>query len=237
MQEKELIRTIKELKKIKPRKDWVLLTKEQILGTSTELSTSEEKRFELFPLFKPAYAGLFLLLFVVGLLGISSSALPGEPLYVIKRISERTQAALVPQEEESRLNLELANRRLEELGQIAKNNEVKKLAPAINEFQASVSQAAKKIASGGKPNKETVAQIIRLEEAKKDMEKTYGIAGLEASAESDPTKMVAEMLIEDTEQRTLSQEQLPIFEEAKTLYQEGNYSEALIKILSLSQTN
>lgn len=237
MQEKELIRTIKELKKIRPRKDWVLLTKEQILGTSTELSASEEKRFELFPFFKPAYAGLFLLLFVVSLFGISRNALPGEPLYVIKRISERTQAAFVPQEEESRLNLELANKRLEELGRIAKNNEVKKLAPAINEFQASVSQAAKKMVKVKKLDKEIVAQTIQLEEAKKELEKTYGIAGLEPSAESDPTKLVTEMLIKDTEQRTLSEEQLPIFEEAKTLYQEGNYSEALIKILSLSQTN
>lgn len=226
MQEKELISKIKELKKIKPRKDWVLLTKEQILG--------EEKRFEFFPFFKPAYAGLFLLLFIASLLGVSRDALPGEPLYVIKRISERTQVALVPQEGESSLNLELANRRLEELGRIAKNNEVKKLAPAIKEFQASVSQAAKKIASGTKLDKETVAQTVKLEEAKKTLVETYGIAGLEPGSESDLAKLLVEREIKYWQETTLSEKQLPIFEEAKKLYQEGNYSEALIKIFSIN---
>jgi len=229
MEDEILIRKLGELKQIKPRKDWVLLTKKNIF--------KEEKKFlGIFsPSLRPAFPAILLLL-AIGLFATAGKSLPGEPLYAIKKFSERAQTALVPQEKELSLSLELANKRLEELEKITINNDVKKLAPAIKEFQAAGQAVAKQVSSAKKPDKEIVMQTVKLEEGRKRME-TLGIAGLELSEESDPTKLVAEMLIKDTEERTLDEAQIIILEQAKTLYQEGNYYEAIIKISVLGDTN
>lgn len=141
MNEKQLIGRIRKLRQIRPRKDWVFATKSQILG-----NVGVRPQPFLFPFFKPVYAGLFLFIFLIGLFEFSQKALPGESLYILKRMTERTQAVFVSEEEKPKMNLELANKRLEELTKIAETNQVRKLTPAINEYQASVSEAAKNLA-------------------------------------------------------------------------------------------
>jgi len=240
MTEIELIKKIKKLKEIKPRKDWVLLTKNQILGTSTDLSASKEAKFELFPFFKPVYAGFFLFVILISLLEFSQTALPSEPLYYLKRVVEKTQAIFVSEEEKPKVQLEQVNKRLEELTRIAETNQVKKLAPALEAYQDSVAEAAKKItriaATTSDPSviKEIAKKAQELEKNKEILEKTYGIAGLEVEEELNPTKVVVEWLIKDLNKRTLSEEQQLIFEEAKKDFEAENYSEALVKILNLS---
>jgi hypothetical protein len=76
MSEKELIGKLRELRQIKPNRDWVVLTKSQILGSEVN------QHRVLINFFRLAYAGLFLVLILVGLFGISQRALPGEPLYL-----------------------------------------------------------------------------------------------------------------------------------------------------------
>lgn len=231
----ELIKKIKKLKKeIRPRKDWVLLTKNQILGTSAELSASKETKFELFPFFKPVYAGLFFILILIGLFEFSQGALPGEPLYPLKRISERGRAIFVSETEQPKLNLKFANERLEELSQIAQNNEVKKLAPAINEFQADVSKAAKNLVKVKKVDKEIVAQTKKLEENKEKVEKVLATK-IETEEYDKALAQLVERLIQELEENTLTEEGQEILIEAKGDFETRNYSEALIKILDLSQ--
>ena len=225
MTEKELIGKIRELRQIKPRKDWVLSTKTQILG--------EEPRLEIFPFFRPAYAGVFVVLLLIGLFEFSQSALPGEPLYVLKRISEKAVVSLTPQEQKSKVNLESANKRLEELNQIAQNNEVKKLAPAMSEFQANISEAAKNLVNVKKVDKEIIAQTQKLEENKEKVEQVLSTK-IETEELDNALGQLVEREIKDLEERTLDEEQTAILEEAKADFEVGNYSEALIKILSLS---
>ena len=100
MTEAELIKKIKTLKEIKPRKDWVVLTKTQILG-----NVEVRPQLFLFPFFKPAYAGLFLFLLLIGLAEFSQGALPGDPLYSLKRITEKAQSVFVSKEEQPKLQL------------------------------------------------------------------------------------------------------------------------------------
>jgi hypothetical protein len=57
--EKQLIGKIRELRQIQPRKDWVSLTKKEILG--------EEPGLIFFPYFKPALAGLITVFFLFSL--------------------------------------------------------------------------------------------------------------------------------------------------------------------------
>jgi len=229
MTEKELIGKIRELRQIRPRKDWVLLTKTQILG-----GVEVRPQPFLFPFFRPAYAGLFVVLILIGLFEFSQSALPGEPLYLLKRVVERSQAVFVSESEKPKLNLELANRRLDELNQVAQNNEVKKLAPAINEFQANAAIAAKNLAKVKKVDKEIVAQIKKLEENKEKVEKVLATKIEMEEYDNDLAKLV-ENQIKDLETRTLSEDQQKLLEEAKADFEAGNYSDALIKILDLSQ--
>ena len=233
MTETQIIKKIKKLKAIKPRSDWVLLNKRQILG--------EERRIELFPFLRPVYAGLFCLLFLAGLFEFSQESLPGDSLYYLKKITEKSQIIFSSEEEKPRIKLELVNKRLEELDQIVQENEARKLAPALKEYHAIASEAFESLeramttTSDPVVIKEIAEQTQKFEENKEKLTKIYGIAGLESDEESNPTKIVVEWLIRDMEETTLSEEDGLLFGEAKEDYEQGNYSQALVKILDLSQ--
>ncbi|MCP6718820.1 MAG: DUF5667 domain-containing protein [Patescibacteria group bacterium] len=224
----QLIRKIKELKGVKPNQDWVLLTKKQILG--------EEVTPELFPFLRPAYAGLFALFLLLGLFEFSQGALPGESLYYFKKIVERGQIIISSEEARPSFNLELANKRLEELNEIALGNEAKKLAPAMHEFQIKVAEAAENLTKVKKINKEIVFQTQKLEENKEKVEKVLA-AKIDTDDYDTALSQLVESQILDLEQRTLSEEDQEILEAVRQDFESGNYSEALIGILDLSQND
>jgi len=228
--EKELIGKIRELGQIKPSPDWVALTKSQIL-----VDVEVRPRPFYFPFFKPAYAGLIIVFILIGLFGFSQDSLPGDPLYLIKKISEKSQAVFVSEEELPKYNLEIANKRLEELNEIAQTNQVKKLAPAISEFQANVSEAAKSLAKvKGQDVEKIVAQTKKLEENKKKVEEVLATK-IETEEWDNALSQIVEREIKDLEERTLTEEQEKLLAEAKSDFEAGNYSDALVKILILSQ--
>ena len=230
MTEAELIKKIKELKTIKPRKDWVLLTKSQILG-----DVEVRPQHFLFPFFKPAYAGLFFLLLLVGLIELSQGALPGDPLYSLKRITEKAQAVFVSQEERPNLNLELANKRLEELNKVAEANQVKRLAPALNEFETTKITAKKEVVNfiKNKSEKEAikVAKDIapKLADLNEKEKKVYATLNIESTEESNQTaeKAVVEILIKDAKNSTLTEEQKTDLVKVEEYYKMGDYQGAL----------
>ena len=229
MTETQIIKNIKKLKAVKPRSDWVLLNKRQILG--------EERRIEIFPFLRPVYAGLFCLLFVVGLFEFSQESLPGDSLYYLKKITEKSQIIFSSEDQKPRINLELVNKRLEELDQIVQENEARKLAPALKEYQASVSKAVESLARAMTTTSDSVAikeiaeQTQIFEENKEKLTNIYGVAGLEGDEESGPTKLVVELLIRDKEEATLSEEDEALLKEAKEYYTNQDYASALTKIL------
>lgn len=243
MTEKDFILEIKKLNQIKPRKDWVLAVKSRIF--ENEITTTKPTIWEILPriFFQPKLivSEVLAVFIVLGVFGFSQNSLPGDPLYLLKRISEKGRAVFVSKEGLPQAQLELVNKRLEELAKIAKSNQTKKLAPALEAYQASVVQAAKDLArasattSDSATIKKIANQAQKLEEAREKLERTYGIAGLEAKEESNPTKLIVEWLIKDLSNRTLTEEQSGLFAQAQQDYSEGNYSVALIKILQLSE--
>lgn len=243
MTEKDFILEIKKLNQIKPRKDWVLTTKNRIFESKT--STTKTTIWEILPriFFQPKLivSEVLAVFIVLGVFGFSQNSLPGDPLYLLKRISEKGRAIFVSREELPQAQLELVNKRLEELAKIAESNQTKKLAPALEAYQASIVQAAKDLvkASATTSDSTTIKKIAnqaqKLEEAKEKLERTYGIAGLEAKEEANPTKLIVEWLIKDLENRTLTEDQGILFTQAQQDYSEGNYGVALIKILQLSE--
>jgi len=230
MTEKELLRKIRELRQIKPRKDWVVLTKTQILG-----DVEVRPQPFLFPFFKPVYTGLLFLLLLVGLIELSQSALPGDPLYSLKRITEKTQAVFVSKEEQPKLQLELTNKRLEELNKVAETNQVKNLAPALSEFETTKIAAKKEVLDSikNKSEKEAIkiakALAPKLNEVNEKEKKVYAVLNTESTEGTEQTaeKAVVEILIKDVKNSTLTEEQKADLVKVEEYYKSGDYQEAL----------
>ncbi len=239
MQEADLVKKIQELKKIKPRKDWVVLTKSQILGPPTTFR--EVSFWNIFSpkkwwgvQYKPAFATLIIVGFLVGAFGLAQNSLPGNFLYSLKKISEKSRAVFVSETERPNFQLGLVNKRLEELNEIAKTNQVENLSPALNEFQANISQAAEEIAKSKKIDvKKIVQQTEKLKENKQKIE-ALGVVVGESEELDNALFQLVEREIKDLENRTLTEDQEKLLAEAKEDFEAGNFNEALEKIWLLS---
>jgi hypothetical protein len=222
--EKQLIGKLRELRQIEPRKDWVSLTKKEILG--------EEPGLIFFPYFKPALAGLITVFFLFGVLGYAliKNSLPGDILYTLRKAAHQGQAIFIPEEEKPAFQLKLANERLEDLTKAPARN----LAPTINEFQANISEAAKNLvkidATTSDPVviKKIVEETKKLEENKQKVESLGVVIGEEGITELENAlaKVVGD-LIKDLEDRSLSEKKEGILNEMKELFETGKYAEAL----------
>ncbi|TSC75449.1 MAG: hypothetical protein G01um101430_291 [Parcubacteria group bacterium Gr01-1014_30] len=231
----ELIAKIKQLRQIKPNQDWVFLTKNRILGPSAELKASEPTYKERTPLnasiasvlrvffLRPAYVGALALFILFGLFGFAQNSLPGDYLYPIKRIAERSQTLFASEDEKVQMSLELAQKRLEELTRVVDANQTQKLAPAIKEFEASLSE----VVSGS-----DVASVKKLVEMRKRTQElqSRGVVieeeGLQI-LELESLVRVLEELISDLESRALTVKQELLLDHMKELVGKGQYSEAL----------
>jgi len=161
MDEKQLINQIKQLKTITPDSDWILSNKTNLLG--------EEKHLNWSLFFRPALVGASLFAVMVAF-NLSQDSLPGELLFTLKRLTENKDTMFYPKDKKTIRNFELAHKRLEELYLIAESNEVKKIAPAINEFQSTLEGVTKELSkvyvTGSEINEELISEANRLEEAK-----------------------------------------------------------------------
>jgi hypothetical protein len=228
--EKELIGKIRELRQIKPRKDWVLLAKSQILP-------EEQPVFTPFFIFKPVYASVLFVFFILFVLfGTAQTVLPGDLLYPIKKITEKAQVVFVSEEEKPAFQLKLANERLEDLTKAS----VKNLAPTINEFQANISRAAKTLskidATTSDPVviKKIVEETKKLEENKKKVE-SLGVEVGETEELESAYKILTEREIKNLEQNSLTEKQEEVLKEAKKYFEEGDFATAWIKTIEASQ--
>ncbi len=241
MSESDLIKKIRLLKQIRPRKNWALLIKRELFKepptTSREVSFlsifSPEKwwgvnyRFALATL-------LFMGILASGAVNLAQNSLPGDFLYPVKRISEKSQAIFVSEKEKPKAQLELANKRLDELTQIAEKNQAQKLAPAINEFKESLSQAAKKLKEPQKLTKEIVDLTKKLEENRGKVE-ALGIVIGESEEFNNSLKEFVQREIEILEESSLTEKQEELLGEIKEDFDAENFTGALVKILLLTQ--
>lgn len=239
MTEKELIAKIKELQQIKPNEEWVVLVKTRILGEETKT----DRLAWLSPLFfKPLLAGGFVIALLAVIFTASQSSLPGDLLYPLKKLTEKSQVLLVAPSDLPRYNLERANKRLEEINKIvqAKGTEpAKKIEPVMNEFQENISEAAKTLAkvqaTSSDPTiiKRVVEQTKRLEENKQKVEK-LGVKVGETTALDNTLANLVLREIEKLKETALSETQEELFKDANRDYENGDYAQALEKILLLT---
>jgi len=215
MTEKEIIGKIQELRHIKPRKDWVLSNKTQLLGQDTG--------FVFLPYFKPALAGLVCVFVCLGLFGFAKDSVPGSFLYSIKKIGEKGQSFFVSDEEKADFALNLADKRLEELTRIAESNQSRNLPQAITEVQASISEAVKNLSVSDQKDLERVVKLVK---DKQTIEQA--LATRIDSEDLDNISMIyADILIKDLETRTLTEEKQEILDQMKVLFQANEFQQAL----------
>jgi len=226
MTEQQLIDKLADLRQIKPRKDWVVCVKSQILGEE-EKNYSSTPLFQMLFSFKPALAGLTVIFAVIGILGFSQNSLPGDVLYAVKMATEKGQIALAPDGQAPAFELKFANEKLEALSKV----QTKDLAFTMNEFQANISAAARKISKMDATTSDPVLTRKMVEETRKLVEtkqKAESLGMVIGGAEMENlNKTLVEYLIECMDSGSLTLEQATILSEIKNLSQERRYSEAL----------
>jgi len=228
MEDKDLIFELKRLNQIKPDKEWVVLTKKRILG--------EAKPSLPYLFFKPAYAFLTLaLILLISLPVFAQFSLPGHPLYPIKKITERAKSYFVPEKEKPAYQLELVQKRLEELKILAEKNETTKLPSAFKEVKETASQATKNLVKSKTIDPKVIEKSVEVAKIKKEIENKVLATNLGIEEKENPIKAMVEIIISDFEGRSLTKEQKEIFEKAKLNYQQGNFEEALILLQNLSE--
>jgi hypothetical protein len=246
MTEKQLIVKIQELRQIKPRKDWVVFTKKQILREEKPAPAfsfisfiREMQRGERFVFqHKPAFASALMLAIFFGLFGFAQNAMPGDALFSIKKITEKSQSVFISQEKQPNYDLEMVQKRLEDLMKIAQRNSVKNLAPAISEYQANVSKVAENIAreKDTKKVKEMVLKMKDLENREAELKSLGIVIGENEELDRTYAQKIVEVLepmIEDLKNRSLTEEQQELLAELEKDLENKNFEEALIKLLNI----
>ncbi|OGZ65407.1 MAG: hypothetical protein A3C50_03645 [Candidatus Staskawiczbacteria bacterium RIFCSPHIGHO2_02_FULL_43_16] len=228
MQEQELITKLKELKNISPRKEWVILSKIQILDSRNHAEIYAQKRGIAAGLqgllgmvfqrkFAYAYAALAILL--VGSVGIMQFDLLGN-----QGVQVASQAAII----EAKSNVEVFKEKSKELAITAKSDPVA-VSLAVDNVKAAAKQLTEIIKKDPGVAKEIALEI--------NNNKTYldvqGSAELKATS-NDLYKTVAEQMIKDLEATSLTESQQEALDIAKELYDKERYTDALESILLLS---
>jgi hypothetical protein len=242
MTEKQLISKIQGLRDIKPDQDWVVFTKERIMGKEEQKFSfvsfiQEIQKGERFVFnHKPAFAFLTVFIVMIGLFGFAQNSVPGDSLFTLKRITE--QGVFVLESNQIKHDLALVDKRLDDLTKIAEKNEVDNLALAITEYQQTVSNAVESLTKENDPvvMKELAGTIKGLKE-KEEKVKSLGIE-IDENDKLDNVleqkhKIIVEDLIKDWENSSLTEEKEQCLIEVKELYSQEKYSEALEKILNL----
>lgn len=252
--EKQLIGAIKELKEIKPRKEWVLLAKSEIFeGAPENRIKSANKSFfsgkmsgvlDIISVLtgqrKLAYATATLVLMLVGIFGFAQYTVPGDFLFPVKKATEQSQTVLAGGNN-LKNSVDNYNRRVQDLVKVVKEKRESNIPSAISEVKQSMAGAVKSltaaVAQKGRDIKEIAFEIKKLEENKKQLE-TLGIdiSAVEETAELDSILApLVESEIKNLEEAELTEEQSSELEIITEFYNNKKFTEALEKVLLISK--
>jgi len=250
MEDKELIQKIKKLKSIKPSQKWVSFTKNEIFNASTEPQPEPQPQPEragkvtvievinvLLAPKKLAYAGLTALLVLVGTLGFAQRTVPGDFLFPLRRATERTQSVFISEEGKLKYDFDLVNRRLADLTKIAESGNKENIGTATEELQITAEETAQNLQQETKENSKALSKIaseLKQYEENKQKAESLGVNVEKETKQVDQTlRRVVEREMKSLENSSLTSDQEGILEKAKTDYENGDYTNALNKILQI----
>ncbi len=250
MEEKKIIAQIKALRQIKPDKQWVCLTKSRVLGA--EALAEKQSLAALFNNLLFQYRMALASLIVIGLAGgtfiFAQGALPGDALYSVKLAAEKGLATLANKDQRPAANLQLAEKRLEELNAVSQQKRVQNLPEAIKEFQVAKATAKKEVATLVRENpkqaavisKEAVASLKSIDARETQVNAMLGLDNEEATSTVEMSGGVSDdqaiirALIGNWEEPTLTEDQKNDLVKVKALYEGGQYGKALDQYLRSS---
>jgi len=236
MQEKELVKKLQELKQIKPSKDWVVSLKREIMGEQPRFGTQILSVFTAVPRtvshHKVAYATATAFMILIAMVGV---------LFVIPSSNNNNlETQLLAAAVQSRYTLEVANEKLENLTQIAMNNQADDITSAVKEANDSIAKASEtiteEIVGNPKALKEIVSAVKQIDASKKNLQ-TLGVIVDEDYQLNNVLAPLVQREMESLENSTLNESQQRELRELKGLYDQGQYSQALEKILSINNIN
>lgn len=240
------------LKEVKPKENWVLFAKRNILAPNNAELYAEPRRsgvghFVSYIQYfekairqaraKPAFVFAALAFVVFGGIGykLSQNSLPGDALYSVRSVIEKATTGSDPS-----ASLEVAQRRLEDLRKVVEGNKVKNLPSATKDFNQSVSEVSKKLLALVENEPEKALQLsrklVQLQKGKAQIEQILGaVIGEEEALElTNATKVLVEAELNDLGERTLTDKQEELLLEAIAAYEEGDYMLALENIWMIS---
>jgi hypothetical protein len=228
MNQKELVNSIRQLKEIKPRAEWAVLLKSKILISNFEIRNSKFF-FGFLTQKRLAYAFATLLFVVVGLAGFAQCTVPGDMLFPIRKIAEQSGAALTGQTS-LKQNAAALSTRINDLAQVTKEGRKNNIPSTISEIDASALELAKNLKDNPVQDSQTLKEIAV------SLKTLADIPGTDLTANPDVKNLyqtVVQSQIEDLEKSTLTDEQKETLNEAKELYEQERYVDALEKILTI----
>ena len=258
MGEKELIKKLSHLKQIKPREEWVVLTRQRLFEQETQYMPSPLHKGRFWDMLQGIgrFAGFMvryaerpaivipLLAFLVaggavgkGVLG----SLPGDTLYPLRTTAEQVSLRFSAVEKRPFLEFDLAQQRLADLKMVVERNSLKNLPAAIQEFEANASKASEGFLEIVENQPEMALQasrqIVQLQKEKSEVEQILGTKIGEEQEEEikDTIRILVEYEVAYLETRSLLEEQKKLFEHVKILIEEEDYAAALETIWILSQ--
>ncbi len=221
MEDYQVIQKIKKLQQIKPRKDWVVFSKNEILGPELKEKTP------LFSWFIPSFRKPALVFSSILLIAV---ALTGVFLYLNPQDSQ-----IVSNDTEVLASLQGLETRLKEINSSLdnlKNMKDQSQALVMTEIVKATAREGERVVNDFKKSKkplsnEVLASLDGVEGLSKELTETSGIL----------QKEIFEDYLEFLKQRTLSEEDQNRLQKVEEYYNEGREADALLLITLIGKTN
>jgi len=225
MQEYQVIQKIKKLQQIKPRKDWVVFSKKQILGPESEEKTPLFAWMFL-PIRKRALvlASLFIAMALTGVFFYLNSQTPSSILVS----EEHNETAILSSLQGLEENLKEIKLSLDNLKNVKDKSQALVMAEIVKSTAKEGTRMVDNIKDSQKSlSKEVLASLNGIGNTYKELGETAGDTQIE----------MIEGLIEYLKQVTLSEEDQTRLQKAEQYYNEGKYTEAMILIQRIGNNN
>jgi len=150
MQEKDLIKNLKDLKQIKPNQDWAFWLKSNILETKPQSHLYKPKIklavFSFIPKYQKVLIPSLMAFFFVFSFTFAQTTLPGNVLYPIKTLTQNAKIHFASENTKPLIRLEVVKTRMEDLSKVENHQkEISAIAKNIGKDLEIVSQEIKNI--------------------------------------------------------------------------------------------
>jgi len=176
-----IIRKIKYLQRIQPNTSWLQSQRSFLLSeiSRSQQQVKERKNLLVFPLFnfskifRPAFALAFSIIVLasslgtVGIISAAQNSLPGDLLYPIKTVLEKTQFTFTAdQASRTKLSIKFATQRIDEFNQLIDKSESKEnIQKTVKKFTQELVNVQTEINSLKQKNAEKAAEVAKLIQA------------------------------------------------------------------------